>query len=140
MRLRVLQGTKTVATLLAGSGTSGLHTVTWDGRNAADGELRVVAEATTALGTRTLERTVLRDTRKPRAKILEARRRAGGGVVLRIRLDEPALLVLHFDGETVKRQRGIGVHTFRRTLASTRVSVYAQDAAANGRTTWARIR
>jgi hypothetical protein len=139
VRLRILQGTKTVATLLKGSATSGLHTVTWDGKNAADGALRIVAEATTSFGTRSLERAVVRDTRKPRATILETRKRTGGGVVVRIRLDEPALLVLRFDGETVKRQYGIGVLTFRRKLDSTKVSVYAQDAAANGRTTFARI-
>jgi hypothetical protein len=139
VRLRILQGTKTVATLLKGSATSGLHTVTWDGKNAADGALRIVAEATTSFGTRSLERAVVRDTRKPRATILGTRKRTGGGVVVRIRLDEPALLVLRFDGETVKRQYGIGVLTFRRKLDSTKVSVYAQDAAANGRTTFARI-
>ncbi len=139
VRLRVLQGTKTVATLLTGSAAAGLHTVTWNGAKTTDGKLRVIADATTLLGTRTLERAVVRDTRKPRATILEARKRAGGGVVLKIRLDEPALLVLRLDQETVKRQAGIGVQTFRRTLDSTKVSVYAQDAAANGRTTRARI-
>ncbi len=140
VRLRILQGTKTVATLLAGSATSGLHTVTWNGRKATDGELRVVAEATTSLGTRSLERGLRRDTRKPRATIVEARKRRGGGVLLRVRLDEPALLVLRFDGETVKRQAGIGTHTFKRGKNSTKVSVYAQDAAANGRSTFARVR
>jgi flagellar hook assembly protein FlgD len=140
VRLRILRGTKRVATLLKGTASSGLHTMTWDGKNAADGTLRVVAEATTSLGTRSLERALVRDTRKPRATILEARKRTGGGVFVRIRLDEPALLVLRFDGETVKRQSGIGVLTFRRTLASTKVSVYAQDAAGNGRTTFARAR
>ncbi len=140
VRLRILQGTKTVATLLAGSASSGLHTVTWNGKNATDGELRVVAEATTSLGTRSLQRGLMRDTRKPRATILEARKPRGGGVLVRVRLDEPALLVLRFDAETVKRQAGIGIHTFKRTKSSTRVRVYAQDAAANGRTTFARVR
>ena len=110
VRLRILQGTTTVATLLAGSAGSGLHTVTWNGKNATDGELRVVAEATTSLGTRSLERGLVRDTRKPRARVLEARKARGGGVLLRVRLDEPALLVLRFDAETVKRQAGIGIH------------------------------
>ena len=140
VRLRILQGSKTVATLLAARPPRACTRSPGTGRRRPTARLRVVAEATTSLGTRTLERGLRRDTRKPRATILEARKRRAAACVLRVRLDEPALLVLRFDGETVKRQAGAGIHTFKRAKNSTKVSVYAQDAAANGRSTFSRVR
>jgi N-acetylmuramoyl-L-alanine amidase len=140
VRLRVLAGTTPIATLFSGSAGSGRRTFTWNGKGAAvDGALRVVAEATTSLGTRRLEGVLVRDTTKPRVTILEARRRAGGGTYVRLRLSEAALLVLRFDDETVRRSYGPGEVVFRRSRASRSVSVYALDAAANGRTVFARI-
>jgi hypothetical protein len=121
--------------------TTGRHTVTWNGTGAtADGSLRVVAEATTSLGTRTLERAVVRDTTKPHVTILEARRRPRGGTYVRLRLSEAALLVMRFDKETVRRSYGPGEIVVRRSRASDSVSVYAQDAASNGRTVFAHVK
>ena len=59
---------------------------------------------------------------------------------MRLRLNEAALLVLRFDGETVRRSEDAGVVVIRRSRASKSLRVYAQDAAANGRTVFARVK
>jgi hypothetical protein len=141
VRLRVLAGKRTVATLLSGSAAAGRHTLTWKGRGVADGTLRIVAEATTAaFGTRRLEQPLVRDTKRPVVTILAAKRRPRGGTLVRLRLSEPALLVLRLDRETIRRNLAAGVVVFRRTLPSATVNAYAQDAAANGASAWARVR
>ena len=108
VRLRVFAGTKTVATLLTGSATSGRAHGRLERRRrtTADGALRVVAEATTSLGHAHAREALVRDTSRPACTILGRAGAAGGDLRARCGSTRPALLVLRFDGETVSVQDG----------------------------------
>jgi flagellar hook assembly protein FlgD len=135
VRLRVLRGTKRVATLAAADLATGTHDYVWDGRNADDERVRdgrywIEVRATTALGTRVRSRRVRVDTTPPSVRIVSAV--AGQRTRVVVRVSERAHLVVQFGadefvakdvpaGETVVRRAGV----FRRVRAS------AADAAEN---------
>ncbi|MDQ4081513.1 MAG: hypothetical protein M3123_01280, partial [Actinomycetota bacterium] len=134
VRVQIVHGSRTVATLLSGTFTAGPRALSWNGRAGgaalADGRYRAVVGATTELGTRRLGGEVVLDTRKPRLSQLSASRSAGGTLV-RLRLSEPALLVVRIGTRTftAKGQAG-AVRVWRPALAG-RVEVVASDAAGN---------
>ncbi len=146
VRVRVLSGTRLVATLYAGSpGAAGAQALTWDGRSSAgprarDGRLRVVVDATTTLGRRTLERPLTLDATAPRVTAVSARR-ARGGTLVRFRLSEPARLTVHLGPRIVRVRGRAGTVSLWRRVRAGRVSVLAEDAVGNrSRPAAARIR
>jgi hypothetical protein len=142
--VRVLSGSRVVATLAAGRRGPGRQALGWDGRSGgalvADGRLRVVVDASTSLGLRRLERPLVLDTRAPRLSGLSARR-SRGGTLVSVRVSEPALVTVRFGRATVRVWRGPGpVRLWRRGRVS-RVSVSALDPAGNvGRSVSAPVR
>ena len=132
--VRVFRGTAAVTTLHTGRLGEGTHAFAWDGRangrRVPDSRLRIVVEATTALGRRVLSKDVVLDSAAPRVASLTARRERKGTTV-RFRLSEPARLVVRFGAVTVRTQRGTGTVTLWRRVRPARVSVRAEDAAQN---------
>ena len=130
VRLRVLSGSRVVATLANGRAQAGLHQATWGGGGAADGRYTISVEATTSLGLRRLTRDVARDTRAPKVTGLTARRERRGTRV-RFWLSEPARVAVAFGGRAIRLSAGKGQVTLWRRVRPARVSVAAVDAAAN---------
>jgi flagellar hook assembly protein FlgD len=80
VRVRIVDGDRSVATVHElGMLAVGAASFSWDGRNrngaVGDGDYRVLVEATTAFGTRTLSLPVRIDTRAPAVRIVSARHR-----------------------------------------------------------------
>ena len=133
-----------VADLAAGPLAAGSHTFAWDGLTGAgsrapDGLYTVVVRATSSLGSRSLRTTLTLDTRRPALSILWARRRSGRTVV-RMSLNEPALVRIHFGALVVETVRSAGTFTVRRPVRVERVRVAAIDAAQNVSRTGASVR
>ena len=139
VRVLVVDGESTVATVRGLAPLpAGLASFTWAGRNrdgaVADGDYRVLVEATTALGTRTLTVPLRVDTRAPVVRIVSARRREDGHTAVRIWLSEAGAVTVRYGSpewagsRKVERQAGYSRLTLPR---ATRVRAQARDAAAN---------
>ena len=142
--VRVLSGSRVVATLAAGRLGPGRETLRWDGRaggvRVADGRLRIVVDASASLGVRRLERPLVLDTRAPRLSGLSARR-SRGGTLVSVRVSESALLTVRFGRSTVRVWRGPGLVRHWRRGRVGRVTVSALDPAGNaGRSVSAPVR
>jgi flagellar hook assembly protein FlgD len=151
VRVHVLRGSTAVKRLFAGSvAAAGLQQTVWDGsladgRRAPDGAYRVRVQATTSLGTRTLARRVLVDTRGPSVQVLSARLVRG---VTRIRfvLSEPARLRVWYgtdswyDGDSITLDRPAGDQRVWRRVRAGSIRIVARDRAGNvGRPVIARV-
>ena len=145
VRLRILAGSRVVATLADGRQAEGEQTQVWDGlvagRVAPEGRLRAVLEATTSLGRRTLTREIVLDTKPPRVSALSARRE-GRGTRVRFTLSEPGRVTVAFGRRTVRfaSSRAGRISVWRR-LRPPAVTVAATDTAENvGAAVSARVR
>jgi flagellar hook assembly protein FlgD len=139
IRVRVMDGDRAVATAhRPGALPAGSSRLSWDGRTSggrvADGQYRILVEATTDLGTRTLSAPLTVDTRAPIVRIVSARHRKDGRTAVRLWLSEAATVKLRYgsphrgDVRTVERQAG---YTKATLPYATRVRAHAVDAAAN---------
>ena len=146
VRVRVLAGARTVATLATGAAApAGRQSVVWNGRTAwgtvaRDGRYRTAVEATTALGTRRLVADVVLDTRRPRISNVSARRR-GRGTLVRFTLSEPGRLALRLGQRTFVAYRRAGRASLWWPARAGFATVVVSDAAGNAsRPASARVR
>jgi hypothetical protein len=128
-RVRVLRDGKWVATLLSEPVPAGAHVLRWDGSKRLgrllDGSYTAVVEATTAVGTASLEVPFASDTRAPKARILSGR-------PLRVWVSEPARLTVRVDGHPLTvTAPAAGVVAIPWRGPAARVRVVAWDAAGN---------
>jgi hypothetical protein len=135
VRVRVMDGDRPLAVVhRLGAVPAGSVSLAWDGGRVADGPYRVVAEATTSLGTRSLAAPLTVDTRPPIVRVLWANRRKDGSTNVKLWLSEAATVRLWYgrsewrDAGSVQRQAGYAWATLPR---ATRVRAQAVDAAAN---------
>jgi flagellar hook assembly protein FlgD len=139
VRVRVMDGNKSVATVhRLGGLPAGPASLPWNGRSkgeqVADGRYRVLVEATTSLGTRSLSVPLTVDTRSPTLRIVSARHRKDGRTAVRLWLSEAATVRLRYGSpawrgtRTLERQAGYSSVVVPR---ATRVRAQAVDAAAN---------
>jgi flagellar hook assembly protein FlgD len=140
----VRSGQTRIAELVSGSLAAGGQAFAWAGRSSAgsrasDGVYSVVVRATTSLGTRTLRKSFTLDTRSPVMRILSARHRRQSTVV-KVSLNEPALVRVRFGDVIVEKERAAGTFTVRRRVRVERVRLKAVDAAENISRAHARVR
>ncbi|MEX2464514.1 MAG: FlgD immunoglobulin-like domain containing protein, partial [Gaiellaceae bacterium] len=134
VRVRILTGSRVVATLTSGTLPPGAQRLAWDGRRggrrAADRTYTAVVTAQTALGVRKLTRPLRLDTRRPVVRI-RSLRRVPGGTRLRLLLSEPAKLTIRYRGKTAVVERRAGRVQVRLAARVRSVRVVAVDAALN---------
>ena len=137
VRVRVFRDRRGVVALYAASLSPGTSELTWDGLRASgpvrDGAYAILVEATDASTTASFAAPVRLDTAPPRVEVVSAR-------PLRVRVSEPAALVLRVDGTTVRQQAAkAGVVRVPWSGTPRRVGVVAWDEAGNrsARATWA---
>ena len=140
----VRSGQTRVAELVSGPLVAGGQAFAWTGMSsagsrAADGVYSAVVRATTSLGTRTLRKSFTLDTRRPVLRVLSARHRRRSTVV-KVSLNEPALVRVRFGDVVVEREREAGTFTVRRRVRVERVRLKATDAAENIGRAYARVR
>jgi flagellar hook assembly protein FlgD len=140
----VRSGQTRVAELVSGSLAPGGQALAWTGKSSAgsrlaDGVYSAVVRATTSLGTRTLRKSLTLDTRSPVLRVLSARHRRRSTVV-KVSLNEPALVRVRFGDVVVERERAAGTFTVRRRVRVERVRLRAVDAAENIGRAYARVR
>ena len=150
VRVHVLRGGTRVRRLLVRNLGAGPHQALWDGslsdgRRAPDGGYLVRVRATTALGTRTLERHVRVDTTRPSLRVLSARF-VRGVTRIRLVLSEPARLRIWYgtetwyDGDSIVLDRPAGEQRVRRRVQAGVIRIVARDVAGNvGRAVVARV-
>jgi N-acetylmuramoyl-L-alanine amidase-like protein len=127
VRARVVQEERWVATALRATALpAGSHRIAWRGkRRLPDGAYTVVLEVTDALTTFGVELPFVSDSTAPTVEILPTRK-------LRVRVSEPATLILRIDGTWTQRQvRKAGVVNVPDAGSATRVRVLARDLAGN---------
>jgi flagellar hook assembly protein FlgD len=140
-RVRVMDGDETLQMLHSiGLLPSGAAAFVWDGSmraggTAPDGVYRVLVEATTTLGTRSLSRPITLDTRAPVVRVVSARRR-DGRTHLRLWLSEGATLDVRYlplgGGAAAETEAARPPGYSRLTLPrASRVRLQGEDAAAN---------
>jgi hypothetical protein len=97
----VFRESRGVAALFASSLLPGVQEVTWNGLRASgpvrDGSYVALVEARDALGTASFAAPFVLDTAAPRTQVVSGR-------PLRVRVSEPASLVVRVNGTTVRRQ------------------------------------
>jgi flagellar hook assembly protein FlgD len=134
VRVRILRGSRVVATLTTGTLPPGAQRLVWDGqrrgRRAADRTYTAVVTAHTSLGVRKLTRPLKLDTRRPVVRI-RSLRRVPGGTRLRLLLSEPAKLTIRYRGKTAVVERRAGRVQVRLAARVRSVRVVAVDAALN---------
>ena len=100
VRVRVFRAGRGVLALYSASLPPGTRELTWDGLRASgpvrDGAYSILVEATDALTTASFAAPVVLDTSPPRVEVVSAR-------PLRVRVSEPAALVLRVDGTTIRQ-------------------------------------
>jgi hypothetical protein len=129
VRVRVFREGRWIATAVDADYQAGRRHFVWDGRRASgpirDGSYVALLEATDHVGAVAVEVPFVSDSTAPRVEILE-------GTRLRVRVSEPATLVLRIDGATQKREaRRAGIVTIPGAGSARRVRVVAWDAAGN---------
>jgi hypothetical protein len=129
VRVRILRDGRWVASPLSSSLLPGAQHLVWDGMRASgpvrDGTYSAVVEARDAAGAVAFGAPFASDTSPPRVQILPERR-------LRVRVSEPAVLVVHADGARLRREVAKpGVVWIRLGRPATRVRVVAWDEAGN---------
>ena len=134
VRVRILRGSRLVATLTSGMLPPGAQRLAWNGRRrgrrVADRTYTAVVTAQTALGVRKLARRLKLDTRRPAVRI-RALRRVPGGTRLRLLLSEPAKLTIRYRGRSAVVERRAGRVQVRLGARVRSVRVVAVDAALN---------
>jgi N-acetylmuramoyl-L-alanine amidase/FlgD Ig-like domain len=134
VRVRILAGSRIVATLTSGTLPVGAQRLVWDGRSAGrravDRTYTAMVTAQTALGVRKLSRSLRLDTRRPVVRI-RFLRRIPGGTRLGLLLSEPAKLTIRYRGRTAVVQRRAGRVQVRLAARVRSVWVVAVDAALN---------
>jgi hypothetical protein len=134
VRVRILAGSRRVATLTSGTLPAGAQRLAWDGRRgarrAADRTYKAVVTAQTPLGVRKLTRSLKLDTRRPVVRI-RSLRRVPGGTRLRLLLSERAKLTIRYRGRTAVVERRAGRVQVRLAVRVRSVRVVAVDAALN---------
>jgi hypothetical protein len=134
VRVRILSGSRVMATLASGTLPPGAQRLAWDGRRggrrAADRTYTAVVTAQTSLGVRKLTRSLRLDTRRPVVRI-RSLRRVPGGTRLRLLLSEPAKLTIRYRGKTAVVERRAGRVQVRLAARVRSVRVVAVDAALN---------
>jgi flagellar hook assembly protein FlgD len=150
IRVHVLRGVRRVKRIFAGELPAGLQQAVWDGslvdgRPATDGVYIVRVQATTSLGTRTLARRVILDTRGPSVRVLSARF-VRGVTRIRLALGEPASLRIWYgterwyDGDSIVLDRPAGEQRVWRRVRAGVIRIVARDVAGNvGRAVVARV-
>jgi hypothetical protein len=129
VRVRVFRESRGVAALFASSLLPGVQEVTWNGLRASgpvrDGSYVALVEARDALGTASFAAPFVLDTAAPRTQVVSGR-------PLRVRVSEPASLVVRVNGTTVRRQvPKAGVVRVPWDSTPRRVRVVAWDEAGN---------
>jgi flagellar hook assembly protein FlgD len=134
VRVRILAGSRVVATLASGTLPPGAQQVVWDGRTAgrraADRTYTAVVTAQTPLGIRKLTRPLRLDTRRPVVRI-RSLQRVPGGTRIRLLLSERAKLTIRYRGKTAVVERRAGRVQVRLAARVRSVRVVAVDAALN---------
>jgi hypothetical protein len=137
VRVRVFREERGVVALYAASTPAGSGELTWDGLRAAgrvrDGAYTMLVEALDGTSTASFAAPFVLDTAAPKVEILSGR-------PLRVRVSEPAALVLRVDGQTVRRRAAkAGVVRVPWMGTPRRARVTAWDDAGNesARATWA---
>jgi len=129
VRVRVFRDGRGVIALFASSLLPGVQEVTWNGVRASgpvrDGPYTALVEARDALGTAAFAAPFVLDTAAPITQVLSGR-------PLRVRVSEPAALVVQVDGTTIRRQATkAGVVPVPWNGTPRRVRVVAWDEAGN---------
>ena len=137
VQVRVFRERRGVLALYSASLPPGTRELTWDGLRASgpvrDGAYAILVEATDASTTASIAVPVVLDTSPPRVEVVSGR-------PLRVRVSEPAALVLRVDGTTVRQQAAkAGVVRVPWSGTPRRVRVVGWDEAGNRsvRATWA---
>ena len=134
VRVRIVSAGTTVATLVDDSRAVGSHAISWDGTSAGvplpDGAYRVVAAATTELGTRRLYDEVTLDTVPASLGSISAER-VDGGTSVRFTLSERARVTLTFGTRVVEVRRDAGAWRVWRPDDVRRVRLATRDVAGN---------
>jgi hypothetical protein len=140
VRVRVVQGGRTIARVLSGSLAGGAQTTSWSGRAggvaAPDGVYEARVEATTTLGTRRLSRTFTLDNTRPWLRILSVEPRERRTRV-RFALSEAARVRIRYGTEVWNVggartiTRGAGVRRVLLPVGTRAVRMVAWDAAEN---------
>ncbi len=140
VRVRVFRDRRGVAALYAASLSPGTTELTWDGLRASgpvrDGAYAILVQATHDSIPASFAAPIVLDTSPPRVEVVSGR-------PLRVRVSEPAALVLRVNGTTVRQQAAkAGVVRVPWPGAPRSVGVVAWDEAGNrsARATWARPR
>jgi hypothetical protein len=128
VKVRVLRDGKWVATPFAGPLAAGSRGVVWDGSKRLgrllDGSYTAVVEATEPLGTSSLSLPFVSDTRAPVVRFLPGSR-------VRVRVSEPATLVLRIGGRASRLSVVAAGVVLLPATPGQRVHVVAWDAAGN---------
>jgi hypothetical protein len=129
VRVRVFRERRGVAALFASNLLPGIQEVMWNGLRASgpvrDGSYVALVEARDALGTASFAAPFVLDTAAPSTQVVSGR-------PLRVRVSEPASLVVRVDGTTVRRQVAkAGVVRVPWDGTPRRVRVVAWDEAGN---------
>ena len=142
--VEVKSGGELVAGLATGPLAAGSQSFGWNGLAASgsrfsDGRYKIVVRATTALGSRTLRKTLVLDTAAPGLSILSASY-ARRYTSVRFALSEPATLVIRLGDVTIRTEQEAGTYTVSRRVRAERVRIKAWDAAFNVGRASARVR
>jgi N-acetylmuramoyl-L-alanine amidase len=126
VRARVVRDGAWVATLLKSTALpAGSHRLEWKGKALRDGPYAALLEVTDAVTTIGTELPFVADSTAPTVEILPTRK-------LRVRVNEPATLILLIDGKWQQREvRKAGVVNVPGAGSATRVRVVARDLAGN---------
>jgi hypothetical protein len=126
VRARIVRAGSWVATLLKSTALgAGSHQLVWKSKALRDGSYTAVLEVTDAITTVGIELPFVADSTAPSVEILPTRK-------LRIRVSEPAMLVLLIDGRWQQREvKKAGVVNVPGAGSALRVRVVARDLAGN---------
>jgi hypothetical protein len=138
VRVRIVREGRWVATPVNAAYPAGAHVLAWNGARGRgtlrDGSYSVIVESTDAVATVAAELPFVADSTAPKVAILDTRK-------LRVRVSEPATLLLRIDGRWLQREvRKAGVVNVPGFGSATRVRVIARDAAGNSSPPVLRVR
>jgi hypothetical protein len=139
VRVRVVRDGRWVATPFKPAAyVAGSHRLVWNGsrgpRPLRDGSYTVIVESTDLVATVGVELPVVADSTAPKVELLDTRK-------LRVRVSEPATLILLIDGRWRKQEvRKAGVVNVPGAGSATRVRVVARDVAGNTSAPAVRVR